>query len=163
MHTNGVNGTNGTPDPPVGWNCRLQGHRWRAAPPGSPTSQVCAECPAIGGPCPECATEGGWDGPAERLKCHRCEGTGHVELVEISLHQVADLRRDWCRFRWLVGEYARMTGSRKTDVIREIDELIGLVARDARPPSVPLDGRAHEKTPARRQPERGSGAHPRAT
>jgi len=58
---------------------------------------------------------------------------------------MAELRRDRCRLNWVAGDYARMTGSTRQEVIDETDDLISRVGRTARPPAVPLDGRARGK------------------
>jgi len=126
------------------------------SPRGSPVTRTCAGCPAWGGLCPDCRTEGKDERPDSRLVCQRCRGTGFLELVEISLEEIALLRRDQCRLSWLAGEYARITSSSRSEVIEEIDELLALIGRTARPPAVPLDGRArNKKAPIRAKTDRG--------
>ena len=96
--------------------CATMGHDWRLPPDGCPADRFCSRCPAIGGECPETGSPGD--------DCARCHGTGVVELVEISLEEIATLRIAAKRFKFMIQIFAQANGMSRADAIAELDELI---------------------------------------
>jgi len=116
---------NGNGHTTVTRDCGQRGHSWGSFY-GAPAPRVCTACPAIGGPCPDCGSTG-----ADRssgAKCRRCEGSGTVELVEISAAEVALLRLDRRRWQWLIAEWAHHNRISRATATRQIDELICLTS-----------------------------------
>jgi hypothetical protein len=139
--------------------CATMGHDWELAPEkslggrvGHPAEFKCSRCPAIGGTCPKTGN------PAD--DCARCHGTGVVELVEISLDEVATLRIAAKRFKFMIQIFAQANGMSRADAIAELDELIaGQQDFTAWANSLPIpNAERKKKPPAVARTTEGSGA-----